>query len=92
MSNYVISDIHGCYNEFLSMLERISFSEADHLILAGDYIDRGKQSYEILRWMEQGPATAFFMTLTAAACLGTESRSQSSPVSGWKMKKYFIYK
>lgn len=61
MSNYVISDIHGCYNEFLSMLERISFSEADHLILAGDYIDRGKQSYEILRWMEQGPSNVLLL-------------------------------
>lgn len=55
MSTYVISDIHGCYNEFLSMLEKIRFSGSDSLILAGDYIDRGKQSYEMLRWMEQCP-------------------------------------
>ena len=39
MSTYVISDIHGCYNEFLSMLEKIYFSESVHLVLAGDYID-----------------------------------------------------
>ncbi|WP_276948806.1 metallophosphoesterase [Acetatifactor muris] len=53
MSTYVISDIHGCCNEFLSMLEKIRFSESDNLILAGDYIDRGKQSYEMLKWLEQ---------------------------------------
>lgn len=35
MSTYVMGDIHGCYNVFLSMLERISFSAMDYLILAG---------------------------------------------------------
>lgn len=55
MSTYVISDIHGCYNEFLSMFEKIRFSGSDNPILAGDYIDKGKQSYEMLKWMEQCP-------------------------------------
>lgn len=36
MSTYVISDIHGCYNELFSMLEKIHFSESDNLILAGE--------------------------------------------------------
>lgn len=56
MSTYIISDIHGCYNEFLSMLAKINFSAADQLILAGDYIDRGKHSYEMLKWIEHAPA------------------------------------
>lgn len=55
MGTYVISDIHGCYKEFLSMLDKVGFSEADQLILAGDYIDRGKNSYEMLKWMEHCP-------------------------------------
>lgn len=38
------------------MLDKISFSDADHLIMAGDYIDRGKQSYEMLKWMECCPS------------------------------------
>ena len=61
MSTYVMSDIHGCYNVFLSMLERISFSAMDYLILAGDYIDRGKQSYEMLKWIEQCPSNALLL-------------------------------
>lgn len=61
MSTYVISDIHGCCNEFLSMLEKICFSESDNLILAGDYIDRGKQSYEMLKWMEQCPPNVLIL-------------------------------
>ena len=52
LSIYVMSDIHGCYDAFLQMLDKINFSNTDRLILAGDYIDRGKQSYEMLRWLE----------------------------------------
>ncbi len=55
MSIYVMSDIHGCYNAFLSMLAKICFSDTDTLILAGDYIDRGTQSYEMLQWIERCP-------------------------------------
>ena len=49
MSAYVMSDIHGCYGSFLSMLDKIGFSDTDLLIMAGDYIDRGRQSHEMLR-------------------------------------------
>lgn len=56
MAVYVISDIHGCYNEFLRMLEEINFTNDDSLILAGDYIDRGKHSLEMLEWLEDCPA------------------------------------
>ena len=55
MTTYVISDIHGCYDEFLCMLARISLNSEDKLILAGDYIDRGRQSLEMLRWLEKKP-------------------------------------
>lgn len=51
MGTYVISDIHGCYKEFLTMLDKIRFSDTDQLVLAGDYIDKGKQSYEMLQWI-----------------------------------------
>lgn len=55
MSTYIISDIHGCYHEFLRMLEKINFSVSDRLILAGDYIDRGPNSCEMLKWLEHCP-------------------------------------
>lgn len=55
MATYVISDIHGCFKEFQQMLQKIEFSEDDRLYLAGDYIDRGKQSLEMLRWLECCP-------------------------------------
>ena len=55
MSTYVMSDIHGCYDDFIKMLKNIEFDEDDQLILGGDYIDRGNQNLEMLRWMENVP-------------------------------------
>ena len=55
MSTYVISDIHGCYDTFLSLLKIINFTDSDCLILAGDYIDRGNQNYEMLQWITHCP-------------------------------------
>ena len=59
MSTYVISDIHGCYDEFIKMLDKIHLSENDKLYLAGDYIDRGKDSLAMLRWLENCSANVF---------------------------------
>lgn len=55
MGTYVVSDIHGCYDKLQKLLEIISFSNDDLLILAGDYVDRGKQNIEILRWLARKP-------------------------------------
>lgn len=55
MSTYVIGDVHGCLDDLQRMLERIGFSDRDRLYLVGDLIDRGPQSYEMLRWLESCP-------------------------------------
>ena len=55
LANYVISDIHGCYDEFQEMLHKINRSDNDRLILAGEYIDRGPESKEMLYWLEECP-------------------------------------
>lgn len=55
MNTYVMSDIHGCYNEMYDMFNKINFSENDQLIIAGDYIDRGEKNYEMLCWIENAP-------------------------------------
>lgn len=38
---YVISDIHGCYEKYRTMLEAIEFTEDDTLYVLGDVLDRG---------------------------------------------------
>ncbi len=45
---YVISDIHGCYQAYLQLLQTIGFSEKDELYILGDVMDRGDKSFEVL--------------------------------------------
>ena len=59
METYVMSDLHGCFDEFQSLLEKIRFTDEDRLILGGDLIERGPKNYEMLRWLEQIPENVF---------------------------------
>ena len=53
MSLYAIGDIHGCYDSFRRLLDKINFDEnSDFLWLTGDLVGRGKQSLETLRFLE----------------------------------------
>lgn len=46
---FAISDIHGCYKPFYELIvNTIKLRKSDHLILLGDYIDRGDQSKEVI--------------------------------------------
>ena len=44
---YAISDIHGCYEEYIKLLEKINLSEDDTLYILGDICDRGEKPMEI---------------------------------------------
>ena len=46
---YAVSDIHGYYEKYLAMLEKIRFSENDTLYVLGDVIDRGGEGIRILQ-------------------------------------------
>ncbi|MBQ4064537.1 MAG: metallophosphoesterase [Clostridia bacterium] len=48
MSTYVMSDLHGEYQKFLAMLDKIDFSEEDLLYILGDVIDRGEEPIPLL--------------------------------------------
>lgn len=48
---YVMSDLHGAYEKYLEMLEKINFSDDDTLYVIGDVIDRGQDSIKILQDM-----------------------------------------
>jgi serine/threonine protein phosphatase 1 len=48
---YVMSDIHGCFDEFLEMLNKIKFSNNDELYIIGDVVDRGPKPIELLLYL-----------------------------------------
>jgi serine/threonine protein phosphatase 1 len=48
---YVMSDIHGCYDQYREMLREIEFIDRDTLYLLGDMVDRGPEPMEVLRDM-----------------------------------------
>ena len=45
---YVMSDLHGCFDKYLLMLEKIKLSEKDTLYILGDVVDRGADGVRIL--------------------------------------------
>lgn len=45
---YAVSDIHGCYDKFLGMLDLIRFSDEDTMYILGDLVDRGKDGIKLL--------------------------------------------
>lgn len=47
--HYAISDIHGCLDKYLALLERISFSDVDTLFFLGDAADRGPAGIAVMQ-------------------------------------------
>lgn len=48
MSTYAISDLHGCYDELILILNKINFSSSDTMYIIGDILDRGDKSLKII--------------------------------------------
>ncbi len=55
MATYAISDLHGQYEIFEKLLERIDFSDEDFLYVLGDAIDRGPDGIKILQRIMNAP-------------------------------------
>lgn len=43
-----MSDLHGCYDKYIKMLEKIDFSLSDNLYILGDILDRGPNPIKII--------------------------------------------
>lgn len=52
---YVISDIHGEYDKFLELLDKIKLKETDTLYVLGDVLDRGPHPIKTLRKLMDMP-------------------------------------
>ena len=49
--HYVISDIHGCYEQYKQMLNLIGFNKNDILYVNGDVLDRGENPIGVFEHM-----------------------------------------
>ena len=48
---YLMSDLHGQYDKYRKMLDKIGFSDKDDLFILGDVVDRGPKPMACLRDM-----------------------------------------
>lgn len=58
---YIVSDIHGCYDQYRMLLEKIRFSKKDELYVLGDVADRGPEPIKVLQDMMRRPNVIFIL-------------------------------
>ena len=46
---YAVADIHGCYQEFLQLLEKINFADEDEMYILGDMVDKGPDPIRLIQ-------------------------------------------
>jgi hypothetical protein len=51
----VVGDIHGCYDELMDLLEKVSFEQSDKLICVGDLVTKGPKDREVLELFMTDP-------------------------------------
>lgn len=52
--DFVVGDIHGCFDQLRSALRQIGFNESrDRLFSVGDMVDRGPSSHEAIDWLDK---------------------------------------
>ncbi|WP_010251959.1 metallophosphoesterase family protein [Acetivibrio cellulolyticus] len=47
----IIGDIHGCYDEVQSLLDKVGLNKDDEIITVGDFLDRGPKSLEVVEFL-----------------------------------------
>ena len=58
---YVVSDIHGMFDSFMELLNKIDFKTDDTLYVLGDAIDRGPEPIKTLQYIMNTPNIKFLL-------------------------------
>ena len=52
---YVVSELHGEYDLYLQLLDKIKFTSGDTMYACGDIIEKGKQSIRLAKYLSKMP-------------------------------------
>ena len=53
MVDYVIGDVQGCFTGLQKLLKKINYNKNDKLLFLGDVVNRGSQSLEVLKFIQE---------------------------------------
>ncbi len=53
MATYAVGDLQGCLSELKHLLDKVAFNSSDQLWLTGDLVNRGPDSLDTLRFVQQ---------------------------------------
>jgi len=94
---YIISDIHGEYQMFLKMLEKINFSNSDTLYILGDVVDRGPEPIKVLQYIIDKPNIILIrgnheQMMLDAICLSKDKKEYVSTINSrlWMRNGGFV--
>lgn len=59
MREIVLTDIHGCYEELMRLLESIRFGGDDLLVGASDCLDKGPYSAKVIKFLRQASESGY---------------------------------
>lgn len=90
---YAIGDVHGCFPLLVSLLQKIEEDQRQrapmetHVVLLGDYIDRGPQSREVCELLHAMRDSAYFHCL-----MGNHEETMLNVLDGNRMALRFWLK
>lgn len=85
MATYAVSDLHGQFDIFMSLLKKAGFGKDDKLYMLGDAIDRGPDGIKILKYVKDAPNMEFLLGNHELMMLSTLDPSGVAPASYGKL-------